>query len=226
MAKLGDLLSKGTKDQIEKRYGYKIQQDSKSKISTRSSIREHTALPSRQRTEIAKPAVSDLPKPDSNKVEEIKINRGLEIAKKLPGVFSSREIEILNKHLSYCENLAIKGLPPREQTDRHLIKVCRGDVPADTVLEEVFLKYLKATGKYPVQLVMDEDDLAEMKRKRELGQASYDLNRSQLNRERAGQKTSIPEVEEGYPKDEFGSREDHKKLRARDWGDMKRRSRE
>jgi uncharacterized protein YifE (UPF0438 family) len=221
MAKLSDLLPKGTKDQIEKRYGSTTEQANKSRASRRTSIREHSALPSIQPSVTKKRAISPPPK----LVEEKKVYLGLEIAKKHPGVFSNREIEVLNKHFSYCEKLIIKEFPPRDQTDRHLIKVCRGEVPADTVLETVFIKYLKAIGKYPIIVVFAEDDMGEIERRRELGQSAYDLNRRQANRESAGQKTGIPEVEEGYPKDEFGSREDHKKLRSRDWGDMKRRSR-
>jgi len=44
-------------------------------------------------------------------------------------------------------------------------------------------------------------------------------------RERDRQTGGIPEFEEGYPRDEFGSREDHKKMKGRDWSDMKHRSR-
>ena len=45
-------------------------------------------------------------------------------------------------------------------------------------------------------------------------------------RRRDAQTGGIPEFEEGYPRDEFGTRDEHKKMRGRDWGDMKRRSRE
>lgn len=45
-------------------------------------------------------------------------------------------------------------------------------------------------------------------------------------RERDAKTGGIPEYEDGYPRDEFGTRDDHKKMRGRDWGDMKRRSRE
>ena len=44
--------------------------------------------------------------------------------------------------------------------------------------------------------------------------------------ERQQKGPNISEYEEGYPRSEFGSRADHKKMRARDWGDMKRRNNE
>lgn len=45
-------------------------------------------------------------------------------------------------------------------------------------------------------------------------------------KERDKQTGGIPEYEEGFPKTEMVSREDHKKMRARDYGDMKRRQNE
>ena len=49
-----------------------------------------------------------------------------------------------------------------------------------------------------------------------------------LNRkkERDKQTGGIPEFEDGMPRTEFGTREDHKKMRGRDYGDMLRRRNE
>lgn len=39
-------------------------------------------------------------------------------------------------------------------------------------------------------------------------------------------RSGIPEFEEGSPRSEFGTREEHKMVRAHDWGDMQRRGKE
>lgn len=45
-------------------------------------------------------------------------------------------------------------------------------------------------------------------------------------KERDKQTGGIPEHEEGTLRTEWGTREDHKKMRARDWGDMQKRRKE
>ncbi|MEN6318317.1 MAG: hypothetical protein ABFD82_06130 [Syntrophaceae bacterium] len=62
----------------------------------------------------------------------------------------------------------------------------------------------------PSSITKHEDYLAALERKKE----------------RDKQTEGIPDYEEGYPRTEFGSRDDHKKMRHRDWGDMKNRHRE
>jgi len=45
-------------------------------------------------------------------------------------------------------------------------------------------------------------------------------------RERDKQTVGIPENEEGTLRTEWGTRDDHRKMRARDWGDMQKRRKE
>jgi hypothetical protein len=70
----------------------------------------------------------------------------------------------------------------------------------------------------------ENDD--ESPRRKKNAEAALRMAQKQMNREKYYPGTNISEYEEGYPRTEWGTREDHKKMRARDWGDIKRRNNE
>jgi len=61
--------------------------------------------------------------------------------------------------------------------------------------------------------------------KRKLDKEAY-LAALERKKERDKQSGGIPEHEEGTLRSEWGTRDDHKKMRARDWGDMQKRRKE
>lgn len=62
-----------------------------------------------------------------------------------------------------------------------------------------------------------------LKRKKENAEAGLRMASRQRGNEKCYRGTSIMEFEDGAPRAEWGTRDDHKKMRARDWGDMRRR---
>jgi hypothetical protein len=111
--------------------------------------------------------------------------------------------------------------------------VCKGQAAPVTEYERMYKKYIKIR-ELEKELLRNERRNIEkhtfqkksamtyqekQKRKRNADAALRMSHRQQ-------KEPNIPEYEEGYPRSEFGSREDHKKMRARDWGDMKRRNNE
>jgi len=96
------------------------------------------------------------------------MNWGSEIASKYPGMFTSRELQILSKYFIYFHSLVFENSPPRDDTDKHLIKVCRGEIPAETMLEELIIKYLKISGEYPVNVVFTEENSEDKARRLQL----------------------------------------------------------
>ena len=67
----------------------------------------------------------------------------------------------------------------------------------------------------------DKEDIVLTDRRRENAAAAYRMAQKQLSHEKG-----IPEYEEGTLRSEWGTRGDHKKMRARDWGDMQKRRKE
>ncbi len=61
--------------------------------------------------------------------------------------------------------------------------------------------------------------------KSELDREAY-LAALERKKERDKQSGGIPEYEEGTLRSEWGTREEHKKMRASDWGDMQKRRKE
>jgi len=61
--------------------------------------------------------------------------------------------------------------------------------------------------------------------KNKLDQEAY-LAALERKKERDRQSGGIPEYEEGTQRAEWGTREDHRKMRAHDWGDMQKRRKE
>lgn len=210
MTKFRELLSADAKKKLEKRF--KISSPDKAPLDYKSVTKKRTLGPRRSFRKIA-PAK-----------EEPKMNWGLEIQNKYPGYFTNGELSTLNKYFIYFHSLVFENSPARDERDKHLIKVCKGENSAETTLEEVIVKYLKISGEYPVNVLITEENAEDKERRLQLGKASYNLNQNQLDREKTAYR-NIPRTEEGYPRTEFGTRKDHKEMRARDWGDMKRRHR-
>ena len=69
-------------------------------------------------------------------------------------------------------------------------------------------------------------DPKERERRRLNAEAFNRMMENKAIRERNNHGTSIPEFEEGEPRSEFGTRDEYKRMRARDWGDMQKRHRE
>lgn len=106
------------------------------------------------------------------------------------------EQQLLNKHLSFYEELETGQRKPKTEAQSHFVKVCQGRAKASSNHELAYVKYMKLRAK---------------SRQEQEGQRESSH--------------SIPEYEEGLPKPGWFTDEDWTKMRKRDYADMKSRSR-
>jgi len=170
-----------------------------------------------------------------------------------PKPLTRSEKLILEKYFVFARPLESGQRPPRNEKEKYFLKVCQGLVLPRTAFQKVYLQYMKirdydkmrkgvhnyldttntskannnhhnASRKADTRLKTDED-IAIEKRKEENAEALLRMHKRADSKEIYIPGTNIPEYEEGMPRSEFGTREDHKKMRSRDWGDMVRRQR-
>mgnify|MGYP000846369789 CR=1 FL=1 len=148
---------------------------------------------------------------------------------------SYSEKELLKKHYLRATSLESGTRTPRNYVQKHFVLVCKGQAAPVTEYERVYKKYIKIrelekealNAKYrsvSEQAVQKESTIAPKENDQEKHGRIENAEAALRLAERHQSGTNISEYEEGYPKSEFGSREDHKRMRARDWGDIKRRN--
>lgn len=106
------------------------------------------------------------------------------------------EQQLLDKHLSFYEDLETGQRNPETEAQEHFVEVCQGRAKASNDHELAYVKYMRLRAK--------------SRREQEEQQDSSN---------------SIPEYEEGLPKPGWFTDEDWKKMRKGDYADMKSRSR-
>jgi uncharacterized protein YifE (UPF0438 family) len=112
-----------------------------------------------------------------------------------PYELTEEEKKLLQKSLELYQSLESGRFTPTTDAQKHFMAVCQGQARAETPDEIAYAKYMR---------------LRAAERRRE--------------RERARDKRGIPEYEEGYPRPGWFTDEDWKKLKARDYADVRQRS--
>jgi len=147
---------------------------------------------------------------------------------------SLSEKELLKKNYINATSLESGTRTPRTYAQKHFVLVCKGQAPPVTDYERVYLKYIKIRELEKETLYSKRRSISKQENQKESTMALKESNQKRQENadaasrlaERQQKGPNISEYEEGYPRSEFGSRADHKKMRARDWGDMKRRNNE
>ena len=103
---------------------------------------------------------------------------------------NEEESALLEHHLDFYQSLDEGRWRPQTPAQEHFVAVCRAQATAETQHERAYIKWKR-------------DNTI---RRRE---------RARANEEESQGK--IPEFPDGWAKDEFGSREDYKRDRARTW---------
>lgn len=174
-------------------------------------------------------------------------NQRMFIINKAWNCLSNSEKFLLNKKFDYAQSLESGERKPETEGEKYFVKVCRGQAPPQTDYQHVYLKYLKIRNKFlniveaknvkcdkqinnkisssPVvkekSMLEKQQEAAVLSKRRENAEAARRRAQEHLSRE-----IGIPEYEEGTLRSEWGTREDHRKMRACDWGDMQKRRKE
>lgn len=154
-----------------------------------------------------------------------------------PNALSLSEKELLKKNYINATSLESGTRTPKNHMQKHFVLVCKGQAAPVTEYESVYLKYIKIRElekealyskrrSVPKQADQKESTIALKESDQEKQKRKENAYAALRLAERQQKGPNISEYEEGYPRSEFGSRADHKKMRARDWGDMKRRNNE
>jgi uncharacterized protein YifE (UPF0438 family) len=108
-----------------------------------------------------------------------------------------REEVLLKKHLAFYQLLENGKWNPTTNAQKHFVAICRGHGRAETEHEKAYTKYLR------IRALQRREQYA----KREAH-------------------NGIPEYEEGYPRSDWFTDDDWKKMRRQDFVDMNHRRRE
>jgi len=113
-----------------------------------------------------------------------------------PHLIPQEEI-LLRKHYEFYRSLETGSRKPMTEEQVHFVAVCRGQSKAETEHEKTYAKYMR------LRVVQ---------------------RREQYEKREA--RTGIPEYEEGYPRPDWFTDDDWKKMRRQDFVDMNQRRRE
>jgi len=153
-----------------------------------------------------------------------------------------KELKLLRKYYLKATALESGNRCPITYSDRHFVAVCKGKALPISPYEKVYLKYMKSRelekkkieaskhrGRQVVKytgLSTSDEGKAEIQRRKENGEALLKMQERKKERERGYLGTNIPEHEEGTPKPGWFTDDDWKRMRSRDYADMKNRQKE
>ena len=151
-----------------------------------------------------------------------------------PITLSLSEKELLKKNYINATSLESGTRTPRNHAQKHFVLVCKGQAAPVTEYERVYKKYIKIRELEKEALYSKRRSVPKQENQKESTIALKESDHKRQENaeaalrlaERQQKGSNISEYEDGYPRSEFGSRADHKKMRARDWGDIKRRNNE
>lgn len=109
---------------------------------------------------------------------------------------TAEEQELLGKYSRFYRALETGARTPTTEAQKHFVAMCEGLAVAETPHERAWAKYMRHRAKQTLER----------------------FEESQNNRD-------IPEFEDGYPRPGWFTDEDWRKLRSRDYADMKSRHR-